>query len=115
MDYQPMQIAIMEHPKELLWVPLASLVLSRFNVRRHTAGRVEEQAALIESQGLLHNLVVTEQEVGRGKSRKVREIARRWPLPRMCRAETNSMTATPTMVSLARLLCRVPPSGRSRG
>lgn len=62
----------MEHTKELLSVPLASLVPSRFNVRRHTAGQVEELAALIESQGLLHNLVVTEQEVGRGKSRKVR-------------------------------------------
>lgn len=62
----------MEHTKELLSVPLASLVPSRFNVRRHTAGQVEELAALIESQGLLHNLVVTEQEVGRGKARKVR-------------------------------------------
>ena len=62
----------MEHTKELLSVPLASLVPSRFNVRRHSVGQVEELAALIEAQGLLHNLVVTEQEVGRGKSRKVR-------------------------------------------
>lgn len=57
--------------KQMLSVPLSSLVPSRFNVRRHTAGQVEELAALIESQGLLHNLVVTEQEVGRGKSRKL--------------------------------------------
>lgn len=62
----------MEHTKELLSVPLANLVPSRFNVRRHSAGQVEELAALIESQGLLHNLVVTEQEVGRGKSRKLK-------------------------------------------
>ena len=62
----------MEHAKELLSVPLASLVPSRFNVRRHSVGQVEELAALIEAQGLLHNLVVTEQEVGRGKSRKLK-------------------------------------------
>ena len=62
----------MEHTKELLSVPLASLVPSRFNVRRHSVGQVEELAALIEAQGLLHNLVVTEQEVGRGKSRKLK-------------------------------------------
>ena len=51
----------MEHTKELLSVPLASLVPSRFNVRRHSVGQIEELAALIDSQGLLHNLVVTEQ------------------------------------------------------
>ncbi len=62
----------MEQTKELLSVPLASLVPSRFNVRRHSVGQVEELAALIEAQGLLHNLVVTEQEVGRGKSRKLK-------------------------------------------
>ncbi len=62
----------MEHTKELLSVPLASLVPSRFNVRRHSVGQVEELAALIEAQGLLHNLVVTEQKVGRGKSRKLK-------------------------------------------
>ena len=62
----------MEHTKELLSVPLASLVPSRFNVRRHSVGHVEELAALIEAQGLLHNLVVTEQEVGRGKSRHLK-------------------------------------------
>ncbi len=62
----------MEHTKALLSVPLASLVPSRFNVRRHSVGQVEELAALIEAQGLLHNLVVTEQEVGRGRSRKLK-------------------------------------------
>lgn len=62
----------MEHTKELLSVPLASLVPSRFNVRRHSVGQIEELAALIEAQGLLHNLVVTEQEVGRGKARKLK-------------------------------------------
>lgn len=58
--HQPMEFIIMEHTKELLSVPLASLVPSRFNVRRHSVGQVEELAALIEAQGLLHNLVVTE-------------------------------------------------------
>jgi ParB family transcriptional regulator, chromosome partitioning protein len=67
-----MEFIIMEHTKELLSVPLASLVPSRFNVRRHSVGQVEELAALIEAQGLLHNLVITEQEVGRGKSRKLK-------------------------------------------
>ncbi len=62
----------MEHAKELLSVPLASLVASRYNVRQHTSGQVEELAALIGAQGLLHNLVVTEQVVGRGKGRKVK-------------------------------------------
>ena len=47
----------MKHTKELLSVPLASLVPSRFNVRRHSFGQVEEVAALIEAQDLLHNLV----------------------------------------------------------
>jgi ParB family transcriptional regulator, chromosome partitioning protein len=67
-----MEFIIMEHTKELLSVPLASLVPSRFNVRRHSGGQIEELAALIEAQGLLHNLVVTEHEVGRGKARKVK-------------------------------------------
>jgi len=62
----------MEHTKELLSVQLASLVPSQYNVRRHTAGQIEELAALIDSQGLLHNLVVTEQMAGRGKARKLR-------------------------------------------
>lgn len=61
----------MNHSKELLSVPLAKLVPSALNVRRHAAGQVEELAALIASQGLLHNLVVTEQVVasGRGQGR----------------------------------------------
>jgi ParB family chromosome partitioning protein len=47
-------------------------VPSPYNARRHAAGQVEELAALIDAQGLLHNLVVTEQVVGRGKASKVR-------------------------------------------
>ncbi|MDP1899285.1 MAG: ParB N-terminal domain-containing protein [Rubrivivax sp.] len=62
----------MEHTKELMSIQVANLVPSQFNVRRHTAGQVEELAALIDSQGLLHNLVVTEQVVGRGKARNVK-------------------------------------------
>ena len=67
-----MEFIIVEYTKELLSVPLAQLVPSKFNVRRHSVGQVEELAALIEALGLLHNLVVTEQAVGRGKSRKVK-------------------------------------------
>ena len=62
----------MEHTKELLSIQLSNLVPSHHNVRRHSTTQVEELAALIDAQGLLHNLVVTEQVVGAGKSRKVR-------------------------------------------
>ena len=62
----------MEHTKELLSISVANLVPSPYNVRRHSAGQVEELAALIDSQGLLHNLVVTEKVVGHGAARKVR-------------------------------------------
>lgn len=59
----------MEHTKELLSVPLSALVASPFNVRRYAPGQVDELAALIDSQGLLHNLVVTEHIGRRGKSK----------------------------------------------
>jgi ParB family transcriptional regulator, chromosome partitioning protein len=59
----------MEHTKELLSVPLSALVASPFNVRRYSHGQVEELAALIDSQGLLHNLVVTEHLGRRGKGK----------------------------------------------
>lgn len=62
----------MEHTKELLSVPLASLVPSSFNVRRHSVGQVEVLASLIDAQGLLHSLVVTEEVVGQGRARKVK-------------------------------------------
>ena len=62
----------MEHTKELMSVPLSNLVPSPYNARRHSAGQVKELAALIDAQGLLHNLVVTAQVVGRGKASKVR-------------------------------------------
>ena len=59
----------MEHTKELLSVPLSALVASPFNVRRYAPGQVDELAALIDSQGLLQNLVVTEHLGRRGKSK----------------------------------------------
>ncbi|MBN8493153.1 MAG: ParB N-terminal domain-containing protein [Burkholderiales bacterium] len=59
----------MEHTKELLSVPLSALVASPFNVRRYASGQVEELAALIHSQGLIHNLVVTEHIGRRGKKK----------------------------------------------
>lgn len=61
----------MEHTKELLSVPLSALVASPFNVRRYAPGQVDELAALIDSQGLLHNLVVTEHVGRRGKSKSL--------------------------------------------
>jgi ParB family chromosome partitioning protein len=65
-------VQVMEHTKELLSIGLSALSPSPFNVRRHSVGQIEELAALIDSQGLLHNLLVTEQVVGRGKARKVK-------------------------------------------
>ena len=62
----------MEHTKELLSIELSNLVPSPYNVRRHSSGQVEELAALIDAQGLLHNLMVTEQVTGRGNARKVK-------------------------------------------
>ena len=62
----------MEHTKELLSINLSNLVPSPFNVRRHSSGQVEELAALIGSQGLLHPLIVTEHVAGCGNARKVR-------------------------------------------
>lgn len=59
----------MEHTKELVSIPLAALVASPLNVRRYSSGQVEELAALIDSQGLLHNLVVTAQTRRAGRDR----------------------------------------------
>jgi len=67
-----MEVMVMEQVKEWLSVPLRQLVASPNNVRHHSAGQVEELAALIASQGLLHQLVVTEQPTGRGKARTVK-------------------------------------------
>jgi ParB family chromosome partitioning protein len=62
----------MEHTNESILVKLADLVPSPFNVRRHSRTSVEELAALIDSQGLLHPLTVNEHLVGKGKSGKLR-------------------------------------------
>ena len=62
----------MEHTKERLSIKLSNLVPSHHNVRRHSTSQVEELAALIDAQGLLHNLVVTEHVDSAGKGRKVR-------------------------------------------
>ena len=66
----------MEHTKELLSVPLASLVPSRFNVRRHSVGQVEELAALIEAQArgltILRDTEVTGLDVEGGRIARVR-------------------------------------------
>ena len=70
----------MKHTKTLLAIKLSDLVPSHFNVRRYGLGQVEELAALIDSQGLLQPLIVTEhtstsgihQRDSKGKSQKLR-------------------------------------------
>lgn len=62
----------MKHTKEMLLIKIEDLVPSPYNVRRYAAGQVEELAALIASQGLLQNLIVTEQVVGRGKRQETK-------------------------------------------
>ncbi len=62
----------MKHSKEMLLIKVEDLVPSPYNVRRYSAGQVEELAALIASQGLLQNLIVIEQVVGRGKRQEAK-------------------------------------------
>jgi ParB family transcriptional regulator, chromosome partitioning protein len=50
----------------LIRVPVSKLTISRLNVRKKQGTGIEELAALIAAQGLIHNLVVTEQ-VKKGK------------------------------------------------
>jgi ParB family transcriptional regulator, chromosome partitioning protein len=64
--------SVMKHTKELLLIKAEDLVSSPYNVRRHSAGQVEELAALIASQGLLQNLIVTEQVVGCGRRQETK-------------------------------------------
>jgi ParB family transcriptional regulator, chromosome partitioning protein len=60
----------MEHTHESILVRVSDLVPSPYNVRRHSHTSIEELAALIDSQGLLHSPTVHEHFVGRGKSRR---------------------------------------------
>ena len=61
----------MEHTNESIHVKVSDLVPSPYNVRRHSHASIEELAALIDSQGLLHSPTVHEHFVGRGKSRRL--------------------------------------------
>ena len=61
----------MEHTNESILVKVADLVPSPYNVRRHSHASIEELAALIDSQGLLHSPTVHEHFIGRGKSRRI--------------------------------------------
>ena len=61
----------MEHTNESILVKVSDLVPSPFNVRRHSHASIEELAALIDSQGLLHAPTVHEHFTGRGKSRRL--------------------------------------------
>ena len=76
----------MEHTKELLSISVSNLVPSPYNVRRYFVGRVEELAALIDSQGRLHNLVVTGQVVIKAESRLA---GKRW-LPALLRGSASA-------------------------
>ena len=60
----------MEHTNESILVKVSDLVPSPYNVRRHSRASIEELAALIASQVLLHAPTVHEHSVGRGKSRR---------------------------------------------
>ena len=61
----------MEHTNESILVKVADLVPSPYNVRRHSHASIEELAALIDSQGLLHSPTVHEHFIGRGKLRRI--------------------------------------------
>ena len=60
----------MKHTNESILVKLSELVPSPCNVRRHAHGGIDELAALIDAQGLLHPLTVHEHVAGRDRSRK---------------------------------------------
>jgi ParB family chromosome partitioning protein len=60
----------MEHTHDSILVKVSDLVPSPYNVRRHSHASIDELAALIDSQGLLHPPTVHEHFVGRGKSRR---------------------------------------------
>jgi ParB family chromosome partitioning protein len=62
----------MKQTKEMLLIKIEDLVPSPYNVRRYAVGQVDDLAALIASQGLLQNLIVTEQVVGRGKRQETK-------------------------------------------
>jgi ParB family chromosome partitioning protein len=61
----------MERTNRSILVKITDLVPSPYNVRRHSNASIEELAALIDSQGLLHSPTVHEHVVGRGKSRRL--------------------------------------------
>jgi ParB family chromosome partitioning protein len=61
----------MERTNESILVKVSDLVPSPYNVRRHSHASIEELAALIDSQGLLHSPTVHEHFIGRGKSRRI--------------------------------------------
>jgi len=59
----------------LIRIPVKKLVISPLNVRKKQGTGIEELAALIASQGLIHNLVVTVQQKKGRKSDKYEVIA----------------------------------------
>ena len=59
----------MKHAQEMVSIPVSDLVACSSNVRRQLVTGIEELAALIESQGLLQNLIVTERVARGGTSR----------------------------------------------
>ena len=62
----------MNYVNEVLSIKVSDLVPSPYNVRRYGVDQVEELAALIDSQGLLQHLIVTEQVNPKGRAGKLR-------------------------------------------
>jgi ParB family chromosome partitioning protein len=56
-------------------IPVKNLVISPLNVRKKQGTGIEELAALIASQGLIHNLVVTSQLKNGKKTGKYEVVA----------------------------------------
>ena len=94
----------------LIRVPVSKLAISPLNVRKKQGTGIEELAALIASQGLIHNLVVTEQ-VKKGKKTGKYEVV----------AGGRRLAALKLLVSDGRLSkehevdCRVVGAGGSAG
>ena len=65
----------------IIRVPVNKLVLSPLNVRKKQGNGIEELAALIHSQGLIQNLVVTEQTIRAGKPASMKSRLEEGGLP----------------------------------
>lgn len=60
--------------ESIIKIPLNKLVISPLNVRKSSAKNIEELAASIKAQNLIHNLAVIEQIDGKGKATGLYEV-----------------------------------------